>query len=170
MARSVELQDALVIPVPEDPGLILDSCRRLLGPNLYASGPGAVGDCLVKSHEPADVAALWRGTLSQVLDELGLVGTGVQTRLFDGGASLFVPAPIDQLFTAAYALEAGWYFVATGLLGEPQMPFDALVAALRDVSALERQPRLVSLVAEAGRRGVDRLLDDDALTLGHGEG
>lgn len=170
MARSDELQDALVIPVPEDPGLILDSCRRLLGPNLYGVGPGAVGDCLVKSQEPADVVALWRGNLAPILDALGLAGAKVQTRPFDGGASLFVPAPIDQLFTTAYAIEAAWYFTATGLLGQAQKPFDDLATALRRVSALERQPRLVSLVAEAAKRGVDRLLDDDALTLGHGAG
>ncbi|MGL4280664.1 MAG: Mur ligase family protein [Albidovulum sp.] len=170
MARSEELQEALVIPVPEDPGLILDSCRRLLGPNLYGAGPGAVGDCLVKGHDPAEVAALWQGHLAPILAALGLAGAEVRTRLFDGGASLFLPAPIDQLFTAAYALEAAWYFTATGLLGQTQMPVDDLVAGLRRVSALERNPRLVALAAEAARRGLDRLLDDDALTLGHGAG
>ncbi|HQU68077.1 MAG TPA: Mur ligase family protein [Albidovulum sp.] len=170
MARSEQLNDALVIPIPEDPGLILDSCRRLLGPNLYGPAPGAVGDCLVKGHDPAHVAALWRSRLSPILDALGLAGAGVRTRLFDGGASLFSPAPIDQLFTAAYAVEAAWYFTATGLLGQAQIPFDDLVAGLLRVSALERSPRLRSLAAEAARRGIDRLLDDDALTLGHGAG
>lgn len=170
MARSDEIQEALVIPVPEHPGLILDSCRRLLGPNLYGPEPGAVGDCLVKGHDAAAVAALWRSRLSPILDALDLAGTAIQTRLFDGGASLFVPAPIDQLFTAAYAVEAAWYLAATGLLGHAQMPYDDLMAGLQRVSALERAPRLVALAAEAARRGLDRLLDDDALTLGHGAG
>ncbi|MCA0272338.1 MAG: Mur ligase [Proteobacteria bacterium] len=170
MARSEELQDALVIPVPEDPGLILDSCRRLLGPNLYGAGPGAVGDCLVKVHDPTEVAALWQGRLAQILGALGLAAAEVRTRLFDGGASLFAPAPIDQLFTAAYAIESAWYFAATELLGQAQIPFEDLMAGLQRVSALERAPRLVALAAEAARRGVDRLLDDDALTLGHGAG
>lgn len=170
MARSDQIQDALVIPVPEDPGLILDSCRRLLGPNLYGPGPGAVGDCLVNGHDPAEVAAIWRGHLAPILDALGLTGAGVHIRLFDGGASLFLPAPIDQLFTAAYALEAAWYFTASGLLDHAQMPFDDLMAGLQRVSALERNPRLLTLAAEAAKRGLDRLLDDDALTLGHGVG
>lgn len=170
MARSELLQDALVIPVPEDSGLILDSCRRLLGPNLYGPGPGAVGDCLVKGHDPARVVALWRDRLPPILDALDLAGTEIQTRLFDGGASLFAPAPIDQLFTAAYAIEAAWYFSATGLLGLAPIPLGDLVAGLQRVSTLERAPRLRSLAAEAARRGLDRLLDDDALTLGHGAG
>ena len=42
------LANALVIPVPEDPALVLDGCRRLLGPNLYSDLPGAVGDGLAQ--------------------------------------------------------------------------------------------------------------------------
>ena len=46
MTRSEWLKDALQIPLPEDPALVLSGCRRLLGPNLFSALPGAVGDAL----------------------------------------------------------------------------------------------------------------------------
>ncbi|WP_267633830.1 Mur ligase family protein [Frigidibacter sp. RF13] len=170
MIRSEELQEALVLPIPEHPGLMLDGCRRLLGPNLYGSEPGAVGDCLVTCHDPAEVLSLWSGHVRHFLDPLGLPQSGLRLRPFDGGGSLYFPAPVDQLFTAAYVIEAAWYLTATGLLGLPAMAPEALATELIRISGMERSTALTTLTAEAARRGIDRLLDDDALTLGHGTG
>ena len=170
MARSEELQDALVIPVPEHPALVLDGCRRLLGPNLYGTEPGAVGDCIATAHDPARVLAIWFDYTRRLLDDLGWSETRIVTRPYENGASLFFPAAIDQLFTAAYIVEAAWYFTATDLLGLEHLPLDHMVAALIRVSALERNQKLVSLVVDAGRRGIDCQLDDDAVTVGHGAG
>ncbi|WP_284164127.1 Mur ligase family protein [Frigidibacter sp. SD6-1] len=170
MARSEELQEALVLPIPQNPGLVLDGCRRLLGPNLYGPEPGAVGDCLVAGHDRDEVLALWSGHVRHFLGTLGLPQAGLRLRPFDGGGSLYFPAPVDQLFTAAYVIEAAWYLTATGLLGLSAMAPEALATELTRISAMERSPDLAALVAEVARRGIDRLLDDDALTLGHGAG
>ncbi|MEZ5887239.1 MAG: Mur ligase family protein [Paracoccaceae bacterium] len=170
MARSDELQEALVLPIPEDPGLVLDGCRRLLGPNLYGREPGAVGDCLVTGHDVAAVLALWSGHARRFLDHLGLPQAGLRLRPFDGGGSLYFPAPIDQLFTAAYVIETAWYLTAAGLLGRSSMAPEALATELTRISGMEQSSILAELTAEAARRGIDRLLDDDALTLGHGAG
>ena len=116
MAQSEELQEALVIPVPDDPALALDSCRRLLGPNLYGPGTGAVGDGLSPGFDPARMLALWSRHARALLDALGWARP-VSTRPFAGGGSLYVPAPVDQLFTAAYLIEAAWYYAACDLLG-----------------------------------------------------
>lgn len=164
-----ELAEALVIPVPEDAALVLDGCRRLLGPNLYADLPGAVGDGLNPGFDPARVLALWQGHASALTDALGW-RAAIVTRPFAGGASLFVPASVDRLMTAAYLVEAAWYFTACEILGHEAWPFDRMVAELTRIAAMEANPALVQLVAEAGARGIDRLLDDDALTLGHGGG
>ncbi|MCW3784140.1 Mur ligase family protein [Defluviimonas salinarum] len=170
MTHSDALQDLLEIPVPDHPALVLDGCRRLLGPNLYGPEPGAVGDGLVSGFDPHAMLQAWVHHARGLLDGLGWTSTQIRTRPFDGGASLFFPAAVDQLFTAAFIVEAAWYYTATGLLQIDQIPIERMIADLRRVSKAEENPALVALVAEAARRGVDRLLDDDALTLGHGAG
>ncbi|MDW4547845.1 Mur ligase family protein [Defluviimonas sp. D31] len=168
--QSDALQDLLEIPVPDHPALVLDGCRRLLGPNLYGPEPGAVGDGLASGFDPHVMLQAWVHHARGLLDGLGWTSTHILTRPFDGGASLFFPAAVDQLFTAAFIVEAAWYYTATELLQIDQIPIDRMIADLRRVSKAEENPALVALVAEASRREIDRLLDDDALTLGHGAG
>lgn len=170
MAHSDALQDLLEIPVPDDPALVLDGCRRLLGPNLYGPEPGAVGDGLATGFDPQVMLQGWVGHTRVLLDGLGWSETQIHTRPFDGGASLFFPAAVDQLFSAAFIVEAAWYYTATELLRLDAMPREQMLTDLRRVAEAEANPPLVALVGDAARRGIDRLLDDDALTLGHGIG
>jgi UDP-N-acetylmuramyl tripeptide synthase len=168
-ARSEELQEALVIPVPEDPALVLDGCRRLLGPNLYSDQPGAVGDGLSPGFDPALMLRVWEGHARALLAALGW-RAAISARPFDGGASIFFEAPVDQLFTAAYVIEASWHYTASELMGREPVPLAKMVSDLAAIAAREASPALVRLVQAAGARGIDRLLDDDAVTLGHGAG
>lgn len=169
MAAFAELAEALVLPLPEDPRLVLDGCRRLLGPNLYSDETGAVGDGLSPGFDANRMLDLWQGQLRTLRAALGLEGA-VVARSFAGGGSLFLAAPVDGLMTAAYVIEAAWYLTACDLLGQQAWPLPRLEAELRRVAAMERQPGLVALEAEARARGIDRLLDDEAITLGHGAG
>ncbi|MDI3337182.1 Mur ligase family protein [Defluviimonas aestuarii] len=168
--QSDALQDVLDIPVPDHPALVLDGCRRLLGPNLYGREPGAVGDGLASSVDPDVMLQVWVRHTRDLLDGLGWTSTPIRTRPFEGGASLFFPAAVDQLFTAAFIVEAAWYYTATELLGLDAIPRDRMRADLDRIARAEANPKLAALVSEATQRGVDRLLDDDALTLGHGTG
>jgi len=168
-ARSEELQQALEIPVPDDPSLVLDSCRRLLGPNLYSDQRGAVGDGLSPGFSPAQVLDLWQGHVRALIDRLGW-RTDIVTRPFTGGASLFVAAPADRLMTAAYAIEAGWYFAACDLLGRTAIAFDRMAGDIAAIASREANPPFVHFLEQAERRCIDQLLDDDAVTLGHGTG
>jgi len=168
-ARFAQLEEALVIPVPEDPALVLDGCRRLLGPNLYGDSAGAVGDGLSPGFDPGRMLELWTGSARALSEALGWQAP-IVTRRFEGGASLFLPAPVDRLMTTAYLIEAAWYFTACELLGLADWGYERMTAELARIAALEANPALVALVGEAARRGVDRLLDDDAVTLGHGCG
>ncbi|MBS0565746.1 MAG: Mur ligase [Proteobacteria bacterium] len=169
-ATSAEMQAALVLPLPDDPALVLDGCRRLMGPNLFGRETGAVGDALTPGADHAAVLARWRDRVRALLDGMGWTGAEIRARLFDGGASLFLAAPADQLFTAAYVVEAGFHLAASELLGLPCPRVACLASDLRELAAREADPRLRRLIDGAAARGVDRLLDDDALTLGHGEG
>lgn len=167
--RFQELAESLEIPVPEDPGLVLDGCRRLLGPNLYSDRPGAVGDGLAPGADRDRMLGLWQDHARVLLDALGQ-HPEILLRRFDGGASLFFAAPVDQLLTAAYVIEAAWYYTASEILGREAWPLPRMIDELRRIAAVESNPTLVQLVDEAGSRGIDRLLDDDAITLGHGSG
>ena len=157
--------------MPDDPALWLDSCRRLLGPNLFAASTGAVGDALTPGCDNRLLLDLWSAQTEGLLAAIGWTGTRIATRLFEGGASLFVPAPPDQLFTAAYLVEAGWSLAAWALLARPGGPDRVWLAeALRALAAQEANPRFRALLAEAAARGLDRILDDDAVSFGHGAG
>ncbi len=169
MAQSEELQEALVIPVPDDPALVLDGCRRLLGPNLYGPDTGAVGDGRSPGFDPARMLPLWSRHARALLDGLGWAFP-VSTRSFAGGGSLYLPAAVDQLFTAAYIVEAAWHYTACDLLGLTPVPPAQMLADLARVSRTEANPALRALTDQAKARGIDRLLDDDALTLGQGAG
>jgi cyanophycin synthetase len=105
------------------------------------------------------------------------------------GASLALPAPVDQLFTATEVNE--WALAAAIAEREPARSA-ALIAALaveqpeeadppvletagallrlRCRAAREAAPRLRALVATAEARGLPWLADDEALTLGAGAG
>ncbi len=165
----MELNAALTIPLPEDPTLVLDGCRRLLGPNLYATSPGAVGDALIAGRDPAPVLRLWSHHLGRLMTGLDWQAETVG-RPFAGGASLYLAAPPDRLFTAAYVIEAAWYYCVCALLGQPAVPLPEMLHGLRAVMATEANPALCALIAEAGARGIDHVLDDDAVILGHGTG
>ncbi len=168
-ARYRELADALTIPVPDDPALVLDGCRRLLGPNLYSGLPGAVGDGLSPGFDAGQVLDLWQEQARLLLDGLGWKAELV-LRPFAGGGSLFLPAPIDQLMTAAYVVEGAWHLAACKLLDHPAWPQARMIEELRRVAALEANPALPRLAEAAESRGIDRVLDDDAITFGHGKG
>lgn len=168
-ARSEELQNALEIPVPDDPSLVLDGCRRLLGPNVYCDQRGAVGDGLMPGFAPAKVLDLWQTYLRALIDSLGW-RADIVTRSFEGGASLFLAARADRLMTAAYVIEAAWYFAACDLLGRTAIAFERMAADIAAIAQKEANPTLVHLLEQAQGRGIDQLLDDDAVTLGHGMG
>jgi len=162
--------EALEIPVPEDPSLVLEGCRRLLGPNLYGTETGAVGDALVTDTAPERVLALWSKYLRNLLDAMGWTAETSVGRSFQGGCNLYLSAPVDQLYTAAYVVEAAWYLCASDLLSLPSRPLAEMADDLKLVSEQEADPPFRSLAAAAAARGIDRLLDNDKFTLGHGTG
>jgi UDP-N-acetylmuramyl tripeptide synthase len=70
--------------------------------------------------------------------------------------------------TAAYVIEAGWHYAACDLLGQTPIAFDRMASDIAVIASREANPAFVHLLDEARRRGIDQLLDDDAVTLGHG--
>lgn len=170
MTLSDRLKEALVIPLPENPALVLDGCRRLLGPNLYGASPGAVGDALFPADGTSDFLTQWSSHLKDLLFAVGWGDAHRVERRFDGGASLYLAAPVDRLFSAAYLIEAAWYYTACEHLSLAAIPVGDMVKDLVGILEAEANPGLCALVKAAEERGIDYMLTDDAVMLGHGAG
>ena len=77
-----------------------------MGPNLMHAGLGAVLDVLLDDSTPQKNTALltaWHERMSFLADALEWPDAETMQRVYQGGASLFVHAPIDQLMTATEA-------------------------------------------------------------------
>jgi UDP-N-acetylmuramyl tripeptide synthase len=161
--------DALpAIPAPAVPGVITGEARRLTGPGLLSDRPGAVVEIASPGQDPSDIARRWPDAARAVLKTLGWTGETALHRHWPGGITLFLSAPVDLLYTATVALQAAWSLTAARLTASPGPDAGTLAATLRGIAVREASPRLRALVAEAHTCGLDALLDDATLTLGHG--
>ena len=135
--------------------------RRLTGPGMLWDRPGAVLDIF---GAVAGVADRWQCQARRLLDAVGWRGEAVMALAFDGGVTLALSAPIDQLYAAVSVAEAAWALCVS------EGDFAAVVAALRAEMLAEANPALVALVNAAAARGLEALCDEDAVSLGHGAG
>jgi UDP-N-acetylmuramyl tripeptide synthase len=158
------------IPELESEHLIVDSCRRLTGPSLVWSEPGAILDILIHDMDMEAVLDCWYRQLEQLLDDVGWGEPRLTHRRFENGYNLLLAAPIDQLYSAVLALETAWYFSACELLEQPLQSRDVLLEALRKQMFEERDPALIEIENAAVRHDVDFLVDDETISLGHGNG
>lgn len=160
--------------------------RRLTGANLYFDVPGAVLETApgVDFDDPAE--ARWREAVKSARAALGWPDADSRVRRHAHGVSLAIAAPVDQLFTATEVNEWALY-VALGLRagpasvdGEDQPPrshpahFDP-EEALRQLwdaarAEAQRNHALCALLEAARAHRVPARWDDDALSLGEGEG
>jgi cyanophycin synthetase len=145
--------------------------RRLTGPNLYFDDCGAVLETTAPPT-PAQVDA-WRARLAQARGVLAWPDGAVTVRPHRGGAALAFAAPADQLFSATEVNEWAWSAAcARPVLHAPGHPatWDDEVAAvtLKAMAGDEREPALLALIAEANRRRVPCLWDDDVVSIGVG--
>ena len=146
---------------------LVDS-RRLTGPHLLGDRPGAALD--VAGPESQLAADLWRYQARRLLDQIGWEGEEVAARIFEGGASLVITAPVDALYAATEVNEAAWDAAAAQLDGSPSPDLEETAGRLRAAIARERDPRLVELHHAARARGLTFLCDDDLVSAGPGTG
>jgi cyanophycin synthetase len=158
------------IPELESDQLIVDSCRRLTGPSLVWSEPGAILDVLIADMDMRRVLDCWYLQVKQLLGEIGWVDPRLTHRQFENGYNLLLAAPIDQLYSAVLALETAWYFCACELLDRPVESRAALLDEIRQQMRRERNAALIEIEKAAADHGVDFLVDDETISLGHGCG
>lgn len=166
--------------------------RRLTGGNLYFAGTGAVLECLEANADDALLSG-WRARSRTAVAALGWPEGHVVARRHASGVSLALEAPADQLFTATEVNE--WALAATlaernpsrtatlraamlaDLLENAADPATVIPPVLDEAAALERlsilaaresRPGLAVLLKRAGT--LQRVIDDDTLSLGAGAG
>ncbi|SFN33416.1 UDP-N-acetylmuramyl tripeptide synthase [Dokdonella immobilis] len=155
------------------PTLSFEDSRRLTGPNLYFSEPGAVLETVGPGADDTRAIAAWRDNVLRMRSTLGWPAAAVSVRAHRGGVALAFAAPLDQLFTATEVNE--WAWQAARGVAELFAPGHASASDLESAkqmlqrhAAAERNPALMALLAAARRRHVPVVLDDDTLSLGLG--
>lgn len=161
-----------------------EDARRLTGCNLYFAGAGAALESAPGLAFDDAALARWRGNVAAARAALGWPDGAVFVRRHASGASLAYEAPLDRLYTAVEAAEWAWYD-ALGLRAEEPvegdgdapprahagaLPRDQALALLRRLAEAEARPALASLQQAAAGRGLPFLPDDEAVSIGAGEG
>lgn len=148
----------------------MDDCRRLTGPSLVWDKPGAILDVLVDGMEMDMVLDCWYRHIDQLLGQVDWQDPELTHRRFENGFNLLIAAPIDQLYSAVLILETVWYFCVCELLGIEAQDSDVLIQDIYSEMRAERNPALLVLQQSAKKHRVDFLVDDDTVSIGHGEG
>ena len=137
----------------------LQDIRRLTGPNLHLEVPGAIAEVTFADGEDREAAiSRWRERATRALTAIGWP-VQLAVRVHAHGADLVFAAPVDALYLATDINE--WAVHPAGDLDE-ELP------KWREALARERTPARSALLTAAAARDVPALLDDDALSLGHG--
>jgi len=146
----------------------LTDSRRLTGANLHWKRPSAIIDVIIDGS-PGPVIKAWEAAAKKWLDAVGYADEKTCFRVFDGGASLLISAPIDVLYSMCELNELAWAS-AVAVCGAGEMPDPAEeIPRLTRLFDEERNPALLALQSAAREHGVPFLWDDDAVSLGYGK-
>ena len=85
----------------------LKDSRRLTGANLHWDPPSAILDVELESPGE-DVVSAWERAARAWLEAVGRAEEQTCYRLYDGGASLLISAPIDALYSMCELNELAW--------------------------------------------------------------
>ncbi len=147
---------------------LLDS-RRLTGPNLFWDWPGAILDVAIDDI-PADlVIAAWSLEVTRLMEAVGWNTDNTCSRIYEGGVSLVINAPIDVLYAACELNEAALERALAWLLDKPLPDLSDTISRLSAQVAKESDPDLLALQEAAAREHVPFLWDDDEVSVGFGK-
>jgi len=145
----------------------LTDSRRLTGGNLFWERPAAIVD-LACAGDPAPFIAAWERAARTLLEAAGHDSESLTHRVFEGGASVLISAPIDALYAMCELNEAACNAARAELAGEEAPDPGSEAERLRELFAEETNPPLLALQAAANEHGVPFLWDDDHVSVGHG--
>jgi len=149
----------------------LVDARRLTGPNHLSRASLVIVEIALEPSESAGAAlAAYRGELVRMRAAFGLgADVPMLTRLHRGGAVFGYEAPLDAMLACAEMSEWAVESAAEVMAGRPPCSIEPKRVVIAEVLEHDRNPRLVALAAEARRRDVPLLWDDDVVSLGTGK-
>ncbi|GAB2688278.1 Mur ligase family protein [Aliiglaciecola aliphaticivorans] len=147
--------------------LELDEVRRLTGPNLLWDKPGAILDVFIDGIDRQTVISTWQRWVDKLLLNMNWQ-QDTTTRLYAGGASLAISAPMDALYTACDLAELAWELTVSQLCQLADIDWQSRVEQLQVALAEEQNPELLNILAMAKDHDVTAISDDDEFSLGTG--
>lgn len=147
---------------------LLDS-RRLTGPNLFWDLPGAILDVSIDGVPAGRLISAWSKQVEVLMQAVGWPSGQIRTRVFDGGASLVIGAPIDVLYAACELNEAAFKRALAVLGDQPPGDLPETIEVLAGLIAQERKPALLAMQSAAQSHHVPFLWDDDEVSVGYGK-
>ncbi len=150
--------------------MILADSRRLTGPSLLLDRPGAILEVRLDDEVRDPAVAAWRDAARRLLDAVGWNDQRLATRIFAGGASLALTAPVDALYAATDLNEAAWTAASARLDSRPAEAEAEVAARLRRLIEAERDPALVALREAARARDLTFLAGEEQASVGTGVG
>ncbi len=147
--------------------LSLDEVRRLTGPNLLSNFSGAIIDVLIEGADTMQVVSAWQKHFEKCQQVLNWQSKHFY-RVYNGGASMSISAPMDLLYSACDLAELAWDLCVDELQDTHIVDFSERVNALKTSISEEANPALIELLLEAKQHHVVCLADDDEISLGTG--
>lgn len=144
--------------------------RRITGPNVFWSKPGAILDIACTPDDADRLAAYSEKQLFRMLHALNWRDESVRHIRLAAGISIAFSAPIDSLYAASAISEWLWTCCDAQFNNGAQVDFSASVAQIRAAIDDEKNPALLALADAAKVRGLSFLWDDDEVSVGLGSG
>jgi cyanophycin synthetase len=148
--------------------LSLSDSRRLTGANLFWERPGAIVDVEIEGSAD-ELIKLWAQTANKLLDAVDHTGERLCHRLYDGGASLLISAPIDALYSMCELNELAFHHACMVIKGGADKDLQAEIEQLLRLFAEESRPGLLALQKSCVEHAVPFLWDDDEVSVGYGK-
>jgi len=146
----------------------LTDSRRLTGANLYWDHPSAIIDVAIEGTAETVVQA-WELAAHRLLELTGREERKTCSRIFTGGASLLIKAPIDALYSMCELNELAWKCAVNEAGNVNERVLAEEIEHLRLEFKSEARPALLALQDAARKHGVAFLWDDDEVSVGYGE-
>lgn len=143
--------------------------RRLTGPNLFWDLPGAVMDITITGIPAERLIAVWTTEVTGLMAAMGWCVENHCSRIYHGGASLVINAPIDVLYTACELNEIALNRAIAQLSDQPPADLEDAIARLSVQMTEESNPGLLALEQAAAHHHVPFLWDDDEVSVGFGK-
>ena len=148
----------------------LRDSRRIPGLSVFHPGPGVVIDIACADRDRVELIRLWQHEVARILEAVGWSDAARHALSFPGGASLFIAAPIDCLYSATEVNEWAWQAALQRFMHQAPPSLAEGAQRLNDRIAQEAQPQLALLARQAKGAGVSFNSDHKATSIGSGRG